>query len=155
MRYSAIATCALLGMTALPTFAQVPPGTDPVTGARPGNIVGTGNSLPKSTNASNIGPADTRTSIAPNLPSPEVGDNATSMDYLRVARESLMGGRTGLAQQSLEMAETRILDRSVPQSQTDFSSDDKRVQQIAEARHALGTGDRARALQIIDAVLTP
>ncbi len=101
----------------------VPPGANPETGARPGNDIGTGMSLPLGTRASNIDAADTRSQIAPNLPSPQLGPNAGAVDYLRAAQSSLAAGRTGEAQQSLEMAQTRLLDRSVPMGQTNNPND--------------------------------
>ncbi len=61
---------------------SVPPGADPLTGARPGNVIGTGRSLPLSDKASNITPSDTRSVLAPNLPSPPIGENAPVRDYL-------------------------------------------------------------------------
>jgi hypothetical protein len=57
----------------------------PGTGARPGNVIGTGSSLPRSDNANNITPGGTHSDIAPNLPSPPIGENATSRDYLASA----------------------------------------------------------------------
>ena len=86
---------------------------------------------------------------------PRIGQNATFLEYLKSARESLAQGRTGQAQQSLEMAETRALSRSVPQEQTDKSSGDKLVLQISSALRALGTGNRTLAMQIIDSALAP
>ena len=110
-----LAGTPVLAQTAVPTNAQgVPRGTDPVTGARPGNDVGTGMSMPMGTRASNIDAGDTRSTIAPNLPSPSLGPDSSPADYLRAAQASLQAGRTGEAQQSLEMAQTRLLDRSVP-----------------------------------------
>jgi hypothetical protein len=153
MRYVALATAALLGMTALSALAQVPQGANPVTGARPGHEPGVGESLPLSNNARNIGPGDTRSTIAPTLPASSVGVNATTRDYLRDARASLVAGRTGQAQQSLEMAETRALGRSVAQGQTNVPSNSQLVADIREARHALGGGDRTHAMQIIDLAL--
>src|SRR5579862_2271701 len=100
------------------TSQGVPPGTNPQTGARPGNDIGTGESLRLSNRAGNIGPQDTRSEIAPNLPSPSVGQDSPPAAYLRAARTALLQGRTGEAQQALEMAETRALDRSVPLFQT-------------------------------------
>ncbi len=100
------------------TQPGTPPGTNPATGARPGNVIGTGSSLPRSNRASNITPSDTRSSVAPNLPSPPIGENASPRAYLIAARGALAAGRTGEAQQSLEMAQTRLLDRSVPLFQT-------------------------------------
>jgi hypothetical protein len=145
---------AMLGMTAVPAVAQMPPGADPATGARPGHQIGVGESLPLSNHASNIDAADTRSTIAPTLPASSIGDNGGSHDYLRAARASLVGGRTGQAQQSLEMAETRALDRSVPEGQTTVASDSQLVSQIRDARHALAGGDRARAIQLIDLALS-
>ena len=145
---------ALLGMVALPALAQMPAGADPATGARPGHQIGVGESLPLSNNASNINAADARSTIAPTLPAPSIGDDGASHDYLRAARASLVGGRTGQAQQSLEMAETRALDRWVPAGQTAVASDSQFVSRIRDARHALAGGNRARAIQLIDLALS-
>jgi hypothetical protein len=133
---------------------QVPPGTNPATGARPGHEPGTGESLPLSNKASNIGPTDTRSTIAPTLPGPAAGEHATTQDYLRAARAALVAGRTGQAQQSLEMAETRSLDRSVAQGQTNTPSESQLVSRIRDARRALRRGDRTHAIQLIDLALT-
>ncbi len=48
------------------------------------------------------------------------------------------------------MAETRALDRSVPRSQIDFRSGSALIGQISDARVAVGSDDRARAIQILD-----
>jgi hypothetical protein len=149
-----LAAAALLGATAMSALAQSPIMTDPTTGARPGHQVGIGDSLPRSDNASNIVPSDTRSNIAPTLPPSAVGWDAASREYLRSARTSLVAGRTGQAQQSLEMAETRALDRSVQQGQTDAPSHSQFVSRIRDARHALGGGDRTRAVQLIDLALS-
>jgi hypothetical protein len=142
------------GACATAAMAQtVPPGIDPDTGARPGNEIGTGASLPLSDKASNITPGDTTSTIAPNLPSPAIGENATSRDYLLAARTALLLGRTGEAQQSLEMAETRALDRSVPLFQTGVRITDPLIGEIEQALHALSEGDRGRAVQIIETAL--
>ena len=153
MRYVNFATVALLGMAALQALAQTPPGANPATGARPGHEPGVGVSLPLSDKASNIGPADTTSNIAPTLPASSAGPNATTHDYLTAARASLVAGRTGQAQQSLEMAETRALSRSVPQGQTNTPSDSQLVSEIRDARHALAGGDRTHAIQLIDLAL--
>jgi hypothetical protein len=141
-------------MTAMPALAQMPAGADPATGARPGHQIGVGESLPLSNNASNIGAADTRSTIAPTLPASAIGADGASHDYLRAARVSLVGGHTGQAQQSLEMAETRALDRSVTAGQTAAPSDSQLVARIRDARHALGGGDRAGAIKFIDLALS-
>ncbi|HXA25972.1 MAG TPA: hypothetical protein VNW90_27135 [Acetobacteraceae bacterium] len=154
MRYANYVTAALLGLAAMPALAQAPSGSDPTTGARLGHEVGIGDSLPRSDKASNIVPADTRSNIAPTLPPSSAGDNAATHQYLRAARASLVAGHTGQAQQSLEMAETRALGRSVAQDQTGTPSDSPLVSRIRDARHALGGGDRTQAIQLIDLALS-
>src|ERR1700733_10033962 len=85
-----LASGAALAQAPVPVGPQgVPPGANPATGARPGNEIGTGMSLPMGNSASNINPTDTRSMIAPTLPSPAVGDNASAPDYLAAARNSL------------------------------------------------------------------
>jgi hypothetical protein len=154
MRYVNLATAALLGLIALPALAQMPSGANPTTGARPGHDPGTGQSLPLSNKASNIGPIDTRSTIAPTLPSPAVGETGTTQDYLKAARTALVAGHTGQAQQALEMAETRALDRSVAPGQTSAPSDSQLVARIRDARHALGSGDRTHAIRFVDLALS-
>jgi hypothetical protein len=110
-------------------------------------------SMPLGTHASNIDSADTRSPIAPNLPSPPVGPNASAADYLQAAQASLQAGRTGEAQQSLEMAQTRLLDRSVAHMQTGNSSDNPAVTQISQALKALAAGNRMQTMQLIQATI--
>ena len=158
MRYVSVAAIALAGMTSLAALAQapasVPPASvPPASGARAGHEPGVGVSLPLSNRASNIRPNDTSTAIAPTLPTPVVGADATVQTYLRAARAALVAGRTGQAQQALEMAETRALDRSVPQGATDTPSHRRLIVRIGAARQALGAGDRSQALHRIDAAL--
>ena len=153
MRSPTLATAALLGMIAMPALAQVFYGNDPVTGARPGHEPGVGVSLPLSDRASNIGRADTRSTIAPTLPPPPIGENATAHDYLAAARVALLAGQTGQAQQALEMAETRALDRPVAPDQVSVPADSRFIARIGEARRALGHGDAARAVALIDLAL--
>jgi hypothetical protein len=133
MRSLKLATFALLGMTSIVALAQA-------------------QMTPMSTHASNIGPADTRSSIAPALPTPAVGPDAGPNGYLRAAHDALVAGRTGEAQQSLEMAETRELARVVSPEQASMPDGNPAVAQIRDALHVLGNGDRAGALQIIDAM---
>jgi hypothetical protein len=147
-----LASAALLAL-ASGAIAQVPPGADPATGARPGHMPGVGTSLPLSNSSSNITPSDTRSPIAPTLPSPAVGDTGGPHIYLRAAREALAAGQTGKAQESLEMAETRVLDRSVVPSQADVPAAGRLASIIRDARMALGVGDRARAMSLIDQAL--
>lgn len=154
MRSVTFAAAALLGLSAAVALAQAPSGLDPATGARPGHEPGVGVSLPLSNNASNIGPSDTRSIIAPTLPPSSIGPDATARDYLRAARDSLAAGQTGATQQSLEMAETRALDRAVPVGQTDVPDSAGLISAIRDARAALGAGDRQRALQIMNSALS-
>jgi hypothetical protein len=102
--------------------------------------------------ASNIVPADTGPGVAAMLPPSPAGDDAAPRDYLKAARGALAADRTGQAQQLLEMAETRILPRSVPAQQANMPDPDPAVAQIQNALHALGTGDSGRASQIVDAM---
>lgn len=139
----------VIGLAAMPAVAQ----TDPMTGARPGHQPGVGPSYPLSTMASNTGAGDVRSTVAPTLPEPSVGPNASPRELLAAARAALMSGRTGEAQEALERAQTRLLDRSTPLFQTDQPSMNPAVTQIAGALHALGAGDRGSALQGIDAAL--
>lgn len=144
----------LLGSTISVGLAQTtPPPVPPGTGARPGNEIGTGNSLPRSNNASNITKSDTRSEIAPNLPSPPIGQNASVHDFLVAARTAIAAGHTGEAQQSMEMAASRALNRSVPRSPTVAPIKDPVVSGITDALNALGSGDRARSLSILDELI--
>ncbi|MDE2517232.1 MAG: hypothetical protein KGL12_14490 [Rhodospirillales bacterium] len=153
-----------LSLAAVPAMAQTASGMAPMgqsapmpesaTGARPGHVPGVGPSLPLSNKASNIGSSDTTAKIAPTLPGPGLGENASSDSYLRAARAALAAGQTGVAQESLGRAETQLLSRSVPQGETMRVSSNPRVTMIEQARKALGAGDRAGAMQIIDQALT-
>jgi hypothetical protein len=161
-RSLALSFTLLAALADPPAFAQpavpgapqaVLPGANPETGARPGNVIGTGMSMPLGTRASNIDQSDTRSQIAPNLPTPIVGPNATPADYLRAAQQSLQAGRTGEAQQALEMAETRLLDRSVPMGQVNTPDQNPAIAEVSQALQALAAGDRAQATRLIQAAI--
>ncbi len=147
-----IALLLALVLPALPAAAQT--AADPVTGARPGNVIGTGQSLPLSDKASNATSSDTRSVIAPRLPTPSVGDDSTPRAFLQAAERALVLGRTGEAQEALERAESRLLDRSVAPSRAGEPSAQPAVSDVGDARRALAAGDRARAQQIIGQVLS-
>ncbi len=151
MRSLKFALAVLLGLSGLSALAQAPPVID--TGARPGHVPGVGDSLPKSDNASNIVPSDTKSNIAPTLPTPLVAGTRAPSDFLRAARAALIAGHTGEAQQSLEMAETRSLDRSVVPNQASIESDSRLVAKIRDARRALGAGSVSDAVANIDLAL--
>ena len=127
---------------------------DTATGARPGHVPGVGQSLPLSDKASNIATGDTHSVIAPTLPMASIGVDAAPRAYLQEARDDLTGtGRTGQAQEALEMAETRSLDRIIPPSQDIGVSQNEMVGQIAAARMALGKGDIPQTISLIDLAL--
>jgi hypothetical protein len=159
-----LVSVAAVAQTSRPQGAPLPQGFPPVssappaaagsdTGARPGNDVGSGMSQPMGSRASNITPQDTRTRVAPNVPAPVLGDDATAKDYLRAAQAALSAGRTGQVQQALEMAQTRMLDRSVPYDQTNAASQNPAVAQISQALRALASGSRNECASYIEAAL--
>ena len=144
MRY-ALPSCLLAFALTTPALAQ----TDPVTGARPGHVIGTGQSLPLSDKASNATAGDTNTVIAPRLPTPSAGDHASPGAFLQAAERALTLGRTGEAQEALERAESRLLDRSVVPSSAGKPSGQKLVATVGDARRALAAGDRPGAMRLI------
>jgi hypothetical protein len=130
--------------------AQPFPSTE--TGARPGREPGVGTSLPMSTRASNIGPGTTRPGVPPSLPIPTIGLGAEPQAYVQAARDALRQGRTGLAQQSLEMAETQMLHRSVTPGHDPRPADTPGIASLRDARLAIDSGDTARALAILETI---
>jgi hypothetical protein len=127
--------------------------TQTTDGARPGNDIGTRSSMPLSPYASNITSADTRSTIAPTPPEPSVGPDAQVSALLTSANQAIASGQTGTADEALEQAETQILQRSVPQTQTDYASNDPVVNEIEQARQALGNNDTTGASQQISQIL--
>ena len=155
MRYVNFATAALLALIALQALAQAPSGANPSTGARPGHDPGTGESLPRHpTRRATSGPPIRAPPSRPPCRRRQSAKLRRTQDYLKAARAALVAGHTGQAQQSLEMAETRALDRSVAPGQTTAPSDSQLVSRIRDARHALGSGDRTHAIQLIDLALS-
>ncbi len=123
------------------------------TGARPGNEIGTGQSLPLSDKASNINGAGMHGTIAPRLPSPDLADGSGPRAYLSAAQTALRARRTGAAQEALERAESRALDGSVVPSQASQPSRQALVQTISSARQALAAGNQSTALDLIASAL--
>ena len=152
MKPSILKFTVLASLFSAPAGAQMV-GMDPATGARPGHDPGVGLSYPLSPSASNISPANTRSVIAPTLPEPVVGPNATPEQLLAEARAALNAGQTGRAQQAMEMAQTRLLDRSVPVDATNIPAASPTNSAIAHALQALSAGDYGGAMQAIDAAL--
>ncbi len=118
------------------------------TGARPGHEPGVGPSEPLAHHASNIDRADTSSDIAPRLPTPPVGPNAGPEQYLAVARQAIHAHHTGEAQEALERAETRLLDRSTATT-TPGADSQPVIDRIGEARRDLATRDFGGAEQAI------
>ncbi len=105
--------------------------------------------VPMRRRSSNIDRSDTRSVSAPRLPMPNVGPNADAATYVAAARASLQRGQTGAAQEALERAETRMLDRSTAPGAAGTPDASPMVKQISDARMALARGDRAAASQIL------
>jgi hypothetical protein len=87
------------------------------------------------------------------LPAPDLPETGRPSDYLRAAQSALVAGRTGEARESLERAQTRMLDRSVPMGQTNSPSDNPTIGQISQALQAIGARDRASCLRFIQAAI--
>jgi hypothetical protein len=136
MRHLLIAA-TILTMGASPAFAAVD--SNAMNTMRP--------SEPSSSVASNIDAADASSMIAPQLPAPDLGANATPADYLRAAESALHEHRSGLAQNTLEMAETRLLDRAVPATQANTPDPAATIMTIDSALHALANHNVASAEQ--------
>lgn len=156
MRSTFLLSAAVLGLTAGTALAQsdmsgqpgMPAGaagmpTTPSQSIRPGHVPGEGTSFPLSTQASNINGADTRSTIAPTLPTPPTGGGPEH--YIHAAQRALVRHQSGEAQQAIEMAETRLLDRSVIAGQTNVPTDNPMVASLEQARQALGRHDWAGA----------
>lgn len=107
MRRCLLMSVAALGLMAGTALAQnAPTYPAPAAGATnggicPGHVPGVGQSEPSSTNASNIDRADSRSTIAPTLPTPPGGDNAGIQNYLRDAERALSRNQTGAAQEAI------------------------------------------------------
>ncbi len=109
-------------------------------------------SLPVAVVAQPVAP-EQRPVIRAALPAPDLSEDAKPSDFLRAAQGAVAAGRKGVAEQSLEMAQTRLLDRSVPLGRTQDPSKSPAIAQISQALKALNAGDRAACLQSIQAAL--
>jgi hypothetical protein len=139
----------LLSLAMLPVLAAAPAIAQP----GPGKVVtgppGLPSVEPLSSHASNITGADTRSVIAPALPSVELGRNATAVDYLQAARSALASGQTGRAQSALESAETLLLTRSVPQGATGAPDQNPAVRNVNAALRSLSRHDIQGAMNLV------
>ena len=96
-------------------------------------------------------PAD-QVPLAP-LPVPAVAEEAAPSAFVTAARTAIAVGRLGEAMEAIERAESRVLIRSVRPSRAAVPSDQAVVRMLADARLALGQGDRAGALAMLAEVL--
>ena len=91
--------------------------------------------------------------IGPRVPLPPLMENDPPHAFLQAARSAVERGQTGEAQEALERAETRLLDRPVAISSAQEPEDRRALLDIGVARQALAAGGRAGALQAIDDAL--
>jgi hypothetical protein len=87
----------------------------------------------------------------PPLPAPMIDPNAPPRTFIEAARHALAAGRTEEAQEAIERAESRALDRAVKPSLARDPSRQPLVLQLSQARQALAAGDRMRAITLLDA----
>ena len=100
-----------------------------------------------------VTPDDQPRAVRSALPAPALPENSPPSAYLRAAQGALAAGRTGEAQEALEQAQTRLLDRSVPLGQTHTLSDNPAVSQIDQALRALAAHDRATCMHWIETAM--
>ena len=105
---------------------------------------------PTSNRASNTGADPGAPQSAPQLPVAPLGDNSTAEQWLVAARSAIALGQTGKAQEAMERAQTRLLDRSVPLFRTNTPSAHPAIPLISQATRALGAGDRAGAMKLLE-----
>lgn len=103
---------------------------------------------PLSHQASNLPGMQIRSTIAPALPSVDLGANATAGDYLRAARQALASGNTGRAQAALENAETLLLTRSVPYGTNNRPDQSPAIRNVDAALRSLAAHDIQSAMNL-------
>ncbi len=151
MRKMLLTCAAVLGLAATASAQTTAPSSSEI---RPGHVPGVGDSYPASNRASNIVPGDTHSVIAPRLPPPTGGQNASISSFLSDAQRALNAGQTGRAQEALERAETAMLQRSVPADQASTPDQAPDVKQVESARDDLARRDVNGAKQAISAAMT-
>jgi hypothetical protein len=103
------------------------------------------------TDATAAPPSAKARTISAALPSPRLGPNGETGDYLRAAYAAIAQGRVQLARQSLEMAETRAIGGAV--SSGALPGDSPKATVIRNALRSLGEGDRRQAREYIKLAL--
>ena len=88
---------------------------------------------------------------APPLPAPALDDNSPPQAFIDAAMKAIAVGHLGEAQEAIERAESRALDRSVKPSLAGQPSQQPLVQQLSQARQALSAGDKLQAVQLLQA----
>jgi hypothetical protein len=88
--------------------------------------------------------------VSARLPTPALSPEASPTDFLRAARGAVAAGRNGEARSALEMAQTRLLDRSVDAGKENVPSTNLAVKQISEAIDALVSNDRMTCPRYIE-----
>lgn len=91
--------------------------------------------------------------FATGLASPTLPTDAPPDVFLKAARTALQDGRPGAAQEALERAETRLVDRPIGPAQVDAPDSTLAVLYIGVARRALAVRDRPGAIDAIDDAL--
>ncbi len=128
-------TAAPAALTPIPLTLPPPPAVAATPGVKPERAAGT---------------PPARSPIVARLPTPPLSPEASPADFLRAARGALAAGRNGEARSALEMAQTRLLDRSVDARKPITPSHDLAVKQITEAIDALAANDRMTCLRYIE-----
>jgi len=144
-------SAGVLALLAAPAMAQT-------VQTGPGKVVTGPHDLPSVeplvNHPTNLNAATTHSVISPALPSANLGPNATAADYLRVAQQALSSNRLGLAQSSLENAETLMLTRSVPMGTGGQPDQSQGVQNINQALQALAAHDTTSAMNLVQQTLS-
>ena len=108
---------------------------------------------PPTIGARSLAPDGPSSAIAPRLPLPPVPENDPPRAFLEAARSAVDRRQTREAQEALERAETRLLDRAVGMNSAQEADDRRVVLDIGVARQALAAGDRPGTLRAIDDAL--
>ena len=107
---------------------------------------------PQTTGARSFEPNDPYSAIAPQTPLPPVRENDRLHAFLEAAWSAVDRGQSEEAQDALERAETRLLDRAVAMNSAQKPDDRHAVLDIGVARQVLTARDRPGALRAIDDV---
>jgi hypothetical protein len=149
----ALATPALAQQNTDQNSPAAPEGNATGKMTRPHHEAGVGGSEPMSTQASHI-ESSGRSTVAPRLPTPPGGENASAETYLRDAQNALRRHRTGEAQEALERAETAFLNNPANPAAPGEAGANPAQQTTEDARQALGKHNIADAGRLIDQALS-